>query len=35
VEPFARRCLMDGVDTLGWLMGRLPAIEAFEQRRVA
>jgi len=35
VEPFARRCLMDGVDTLGWLMSRLPAIEAFEQRRVA
>jgi 3-isopropylmalate/(R)-2-methylmalate dehydratase small subunit len=35
VEPFARRCLMDGVDTLGWLLGRLPAIEAFEQRRVA
>ena len=35
VEPFARRCLMDGVDTLGWLIGRLPAIEAFEQRRSA
>ena len=34
VEPFARRCLMDGVDTLGWLIGRLPAIEAFEQRRI-
>jgi 3-isopropylmalate/(R)-2-methylmalate dehydratase small subunit len=35
VEPFARRCLLDGVDTLGWLQGRLPAIEAFEQRRSA
>lgn len=32
VEPFARRCLLDGVDTLGWLMERLPAIEAFETR---
>ncbi len=30
VEPFARRCLLDGVDTLGWLQGHLPAIEAFE-----
>jgi 3-isopropylmalate/(R)-2-methylmalate dehydratase small subunit len=35
VEAFARRCLLDGVDTLGWLTGRLPAIEAFEQRRSA
>jgi 3-isopropylmalate/(R)-2-methylmalate dehydratase small subunit len=32
VEPFARRCLLDGVDTLGWLMERLPAIEAYEKR---
>jgi 3-isopropylmalate/(R)-2-methylmalate dehydratase small subunit len=32
VEPFARRCLLDGVDTLGWLIDRLPAIEAFETR---
>ncbi|HEX3673151.1 MAG TPA: 3-isopropylmalate dehydratase small subunit [Rhizomicrobium sp.] len=30
VESFARRCLLDGVDTLGWLMGRLPQIEKFE-----
>jgi 3-isopropylmalate/(R)-2-methylmalate dehydratase small subunit len=35
VEPFARRCLMEGVDTLGWLMGRLDVIEAYEQRRSA
>ncbi len=32
VERFARRCLLDGVDTLGWLQSRLPAIEAFEHR---
>ncbi|HEY2069715.1 MAG TPA: 3-isopropylmalate dehydratase small subunit [Rhizomicrobium sp.] len=32
VEPFARRCLLDGVDTMGWLMGRLPQIETYESR---
>ncbi len=32
VEPFARRCLLNGVDTMGWLVERLPAIEAFEAR---
>lgn len=32
VDPFARRCLMEGVDTLGWLLERLPAIQAFETR---
>lgn len=32
IEPFARRCLFEGVDTLGWLIERLPAIEAFETR---
>tara|TARA_R110002051_G_scaffold1627_7_gene9098 strand:- start:3446 stop:4039 length:594 start_codon:yes stop_codon:yes gene_type:complete len=30
VEPFARQCLLDGVDPLGWLQKHLPAIEAFE-----
>lgn len=30
VEPFARRCLIEGVDPLGWLLERLPLIEAFE-----
>jgi 3-isopropylmalate/(R)-2-methylmalate dehydratase small subunit len=30
VEPFARRCLIEGVDPLGWLIDRIPAIEAFE-----
>lgn len=32
VEPFARRCLLDGVDPLGHLLKELPAIEAFEAR---
>ncbi|PZO46449.1 MAG: 3-isopropylmalate dehydratase small subunit, partial [Alphaproteobacteria bacterium] len=32
IDPFARRCLLDGVDTLGWLVDRLPAIESFEAR---
>ncbi|HTQ15229.1 MAG TPA: 3-isopropylmalate dehydratase small subunit [Rhizomicrobium sp.] len=32
VEAFARRCLLDGVDTMGWLLSRLPQIEAFEGR---
>ena len=35
VESFARRCLLDGVDTMGWLMTRLPAIEEFEKRDAA
>ncbi len=35
VESFARRCLLDGVDTMGWLMTRLSAIEKFEKRDAA
>ncbi len=31
VEPFARQCLLDGVDTLGWLQKSMPAIEAYER----
>lgn len=30
VEPFARRCLLDGVDPLGHLINQLGAIENFE-----
>lgn len=33
VETFARQCLLDGVDTLGWLQKHTPAIEAFEHAR--
>jgi 3-isopropylmalate/(R)-2-methylmalate dehydratase small subunit len=35
VEAFARRCLLDGVDTMGWLMGRMSAIEKYEKQRAA
>jgi len=34
IEPFARRCLMEGVDPFGWLIDRLAAIEAFEARAI-
>ena len=30
IDPFARHCLMNGVDELGFLLSRLPAIEAWE-----
>jgi 3-isopropylmalate/(R)-2-methylmalate dehydratase small subunit len=31
IEPFARYCLLNGVDELGFLHGKLPQIEAFER----
>ena len=31
IEPFARRCLIDGVDPLGHILSKLPAVEAFER----
>ena len=31
VEAFARQCLLDGVDPLGWLTRHTPAIEAYER----
>lgn len=33
IDSFSRRCLIDGVDTMGWLLERLPEIEEFEARR--
>jgi 3-isopropylmalate/(R)-2-methylmalate dehydratase small subunit len=33
IEPFARRCLLEGVDAMGWLLERLPAIETHEHQR--
>ena len=33
VEAFARYCLLNGVDELGYLLSQLPAIERFEQAR--
>jgi len=35
IEPFARTCLLEGVDTLGWLTGKAADIEAYEQARGA
>ena len=31
IEPFARRCLIDGVDPLGHILSKLSAVEAFER----
>jgi len=33
VEPFARRCLLDGVDQLGFLESKLPDIKSYEAAR--
>jgi 3-isopropylmalate/(R)-2-methylmalate dehydratase small subunit len=33
IEPFARYCLLNGVDELGFLMGKIPDIDAFERAR--
>ncbi|MEM6413812.1 MAG: 3-isopropylmalate dehydratase small subunit [Pseudomonadota bacterium] len=33
VEPFARQCLLQGVDTLGHLMNQMDDIKAFEAQR--
>jgi 3-isopropylmalate/(R)-2-methylmalate dehydratase small subunit len=32
LEPFARHCLLEGIDELGFLLARVDAIEAFERR---
>ncbi|MFU8876945.1 MAG: 3-isopropylmalate dehydratase small subunit [Wenzhouxiangellaceae bacterium] len=33
LDPFARRCLLEGVDALGWLLSRREKIEAWEKTR--
>jgi 3-isopropylmalate/(R)-2-methylmalate dehydratase small subunit len=33
VEPFARHCLLHGVDPLGWLLGHDDAIQRYEEAR--
>jgi 3-isopropylmalate/(R)-2-methylmalate dehydratase small subunit len=35
LEPFARYCLLNGVDELGFLLERLPQIDAFERAHAA
>jgi len=33
IDPFARACLLEGVDELGYILAHDDAITAFEQRR--
>lgn len=35
IDPFARACLLEGVDPLGYVLNRLPAVEAFESAATA
>ena len=35
IDAFGRACLLEGVDTLGYLLNRLPAVAAFEARAAA
>ena len=35
VDPFARHCMLNGVDPLGHLLEYLPAIEEFEGKRTS
>ena len=35
IDPFARACLLEGVDPLGYVLARLPAVEAFESAAAA
>jgi 3-isopropylmalate/(R)-2-methylmalate dehydratase small subunit len=35
IDPFARTCLLQGVDELGYILKHAPAIAAFEQAREA
>jgi 3-isopropylmalate/(R)-2-methylmalate dehydratase small subunit len=34
VDPFARHCLLEGIDELGYIMQNEPAIAAFEKSRI-
>jgi 3-isopropylmalate/(R)-2-methylmalate dehydratase small subunit len=35
VDPFSKRCLLDGVDELGYILGQNAAISAYEQSHAA
>ena len=35
IDPFSRACLLEGVDPLGYVLNRLPAVEAFEAAAAA
>jgi 3-isopropylmalate/(R)-2-methylmalate dehydratase small subunit len=32
IDPFSKTCLMEGLDPLGYLLKRIPQIEAFERQ---
>ena len=34
IDPFAKQCLLEGVDELGYMLKQEPAIAAYESRRV-
>lgn len=35
LDGFSQTCLLEGVDQLGWLLGRVPEIEAYEAAKAA
>ena len=35
VDSFAKTCLLEGIDELGWILKQEPAITAYEQTRVS
>ena len=34
IDPFAKQCLLEGVDELGYMLKQEPAIAAYEAKRV-
>ena len=34
IDPFAKQCLLEGVDELGYMLQQEPAIAAYEAKRV-
>jgi len=35
IDPYAKKCLLQGIDDLGYLQSHLPKVEAYEKRRDA
>ena len=33
IDPFAKQCLIEGVDELGYMLNQQPAIAAYEAKR--
>ena len=34
IDSFAKQCLLEGVDELGYMLKQAPAIEAYEAKRM-